>query len=132
MTKAAAKPKKRAARERARLILELELDGVKYEIDLFDLRAGERMEIERHAEMPWIRILREGWIESETVLTYAAYLAVRRKGVTAPSFDEFLEQLDEHKASVTIRAEAPDERPADAEAEGERPTETQPTTGSQS
>lgn len=118
--------KTREKAERAQMIVQLKLDGVEYEIDLFDLRSRERMEIERHAEMPWIRILREGWIESETVLAFAAYLAVQRKGVSALTFDGFLDQLDEHKGKVTVRAIAKGEELS------ERPTGTQPTTGSQS
>lgn len=112
--------------ERAHLFLRLELDGVAYELDLFDLRARERMELEAHMEKPWARILDEGWVESETFLLYAGYLAMRRKGVSALTFDDFLDQADQHKPKVELRMIRPGEELP------ERPTATPQTTGSQS
>jgi len=132
MSKAAQKrPAPAQGEERSQLLLSFTLEGVRYELDLFNLRSGERQEIEQHASMPWARILRDGWLESETVLSYAAYLAVQRKGMTAITYEQLLDQLDENRVVVDLRLVRPGEGAAEGDEDGQRPTTTPQTTGSQ-
>lgn len=108
------------AKKEPKLILTATIGESKFPINLLNLKVRERVALEEHMGMPYIRIQSEdGWIVSEKLLTFAGYLAKRRRD---PSFtyEDFCDLLDEEKATLKLGEE--EDKPA-------RPTKSRKTSG---
>ena len=87
------------------------IDGKTYDLTISDqkLPRRERIEIEEYMGMPWSVLLQDGWLESEKLLTFLAYVAARRRRPTI-TLDEV---LDAKELSVDF-GEKPEGRPTQA------------------
>ena len=111
-----------AKKKKPTLILTAKVDEEEHKINLLDLRIRERIALEEFMDAPYLVIQSEGWVISEKVLAFGAYLAIRRGD---PTFvlEQVYDLMDEEKLSVTLGGE--DEKPA-------RPTRSRKTRGAKS
>lgn len=80
------------------------IDGKTYDLTISDqkLPRRERIEIEEYMGMPWSVLVQGGWLESEKLQTFLAYVAMRRRRPTA-TLDEV---LDAEELSVDFSGDA--------------------------